>query len=101
VAKVSQIVAIDRAVPSDRIGHLDDDLISVILSGVDGVLGLRIWVGESIATAPHSCSDSMLRVSTWLESALRSALRAWCRHAGRTVEVRQLTVDRDKVLLEP
>lgn len=39
VANVSQIVAIDRSLLSDRIGHLDDDLISVILSGVDRVLG--------------------------------------------------------------
>lgn len=39
VANVSQIVAVDRSLLSDRVGHLDDDEISVILSGVDLVLG--------------------------------------------------------------
>ena len=39
VANVSQIVAVDRSVLSDRVGHLDDDEISMILSGVDLVLG--------------------------------------------------------------
>jgi mRNA interferase MazF len=39
VANVSQIVAIDRSVLFDRVGHLDDAPISMILSGVDLVLG--------------------------------------------------------------
>jgi mRNA interferase MazF len=39
VANVSQIIAVDRSVLADRIGRLDDDQISVILSGVDLMLG--------------------------------------------------------------
>lgn len=39
VANVSQIVAVDRSLLSDRVGHLDDDQMSVIFSGVDLVLG--------------------------------------------------------------
>lgn len=39
VANVSQIIAIDRSVLADRIGRLDDDQLSAILSGVDLMLG--------------------------------------------------------------
>jgi mRNA interferase MazF len=39
VANVSQIVAIDRSVLSERAGHLTEGELSLILSGVDLVLG--------------------------------------------------------------
>jgi mRNA interferase MazF len=39
VVNVSQIIAVDRSVLADRIGRLDDDQLSVILSGVDLMLG--------------------------------------------------------------
>lgn len=39
VANVSQIVAVDRRILSDRAGHLGEDDIALILSGVDLVLG--------------------------------------------------------------
>jgi mRNA interferase MazF len=39
VANVSQIVAIDRSVLSERAGHLTEGELSLILSGVDVVLG--------------------------------------------------------------
>ncbi len=39
VANVSQIIAVDRSVLAHRIGRLDDDQLSVILSGVDLMLG--------------------------------------------------------------
>lgn len=39
VANVSQIVAVDRSVLSERVGHLADDEISLILAGIDLVLG--------------------------------------------------------------
>jgi mRNA interferase MazF len=39
VANVSQIIAVDRSVLADRIGRLDDDQLSMILSGVDLMLG--------------------------------------------------------------
>ncbi len=39
VANVSQIVAIDRAVLSERVGHLADSQVSRILAGIDLVLG--------------------------------------------------------------
>jgi mRNA interferase MazF len=39
VANVSQIVAVDRSVLSDRVGHLGEDDVALILSGIDVVLG--------------------------------------------------------------
>ena len=39
VANVSQIVAVDRSVLSERAGHLSEAELSLILSGVDLVLG--------------------------------------------------------------
>ena len=39
VANVSQIVAVDRGILSDRSGHLDEDDIALIHSGIDVVLG--------------------------------------------------------------
>lgn len=39
VANVSQIVAVDRSNLSDRAGHLGEDDIALILSGIDLVLG--------------------------------------------------------------
>lgn len=39
VANVSQIVAVDRSILSDRAGHLGEDDIALILSGIDLVLG--------------------------------------------------------------
>lgn len=39
VANVSQIVAVDRSIVSDRAGHLGEDDIALILSGIDLVLG--------------------------------------------------------------
>ena len=39
VANVSQIIAVDRAILSDRNGHLDDDDIALLHSGIDVVLG--------------------------------------------------------------
>ena len=39
VANVSRIVAVDRGILSDRSGHLDDDDIALIHSGIDVVLG--------------------------------------------------------------
>ncbi len=39
VANVSQIVSIDRAVLDERAGHLDTSELSLILAGIDVVLG--------------------------------------------------------------
>ncbi|MCY7302585.1 MAG: type II toxin-antitoxin system PemK/MazF family toxin [Thermoleophilia bacterium] len=39
VANVTQIVAVDRSILSDRAGHLGEDDIALILSGIDLVLG--------------------------------------------------------------
>jgi len=39
VANVSQIVAVDRSILSDRAGHLGEDDIALVLSGIDLVLG--------------------------------------------------------------
>lgn len=39
VANVSQIVAVDRAILSDRVGHLGASDIDLILTGIDIVLG--------------------------------------------------------------
>lgn len=39
VANVSQIIAIDRAVLTERTGHLAEDELSLILAGIDTVLG--------------------------------------------------------------
>jgi len=39
VANVSQIVAVDRSILSDRAGHLGEDDIALILSGIDLMLG--------------------------------------------------------------
>ena len=39
VANVSQIVAVDRSVLSERVGLLDDAGLELILSGIDLVLG--------------------------------------------------------------
>ena len=39
VANVSQIVAVDRSILSDRAGHLGEDDIALIFSGIDLVLG--------------------------------------------------------------
>lgn len=39
VANVSQIVAVDRDVLSDRVGHLDTEELALVLAGIDVVLG--------------------------------------------------------------
>lgn len=39
VANVSQIVAIDRDVLTERTGHLAEDELALILAGIDTVLG--------------------------------------------------------------
>lgn len=39
VANVSQIITIDRAVLSDRVGHLDGSDLRLVLAGIDIVLG--------------------------------------------------------------
>ena len=39
VANVSQIVAVDRSVLSDRVGHLAEAELALILAGIDLVLG--------------------------------------------------------------
>jgi len=39
VANVSQIVAVDRGALSERVGHLPEDELSLILAGIDLVLG--------------------------------------------------------------
>ena len=39
LANVSQIVAVDRSVLSERVGHLTDGELSLILAGIDIVLG--------------------------------------------------------------
>jgi mRNA interferase MazF len=39
VANVSQIVSVDRSVLSERVGHLADDHVALILAGIDLVLG--------------------------------------------------------------
>lgn len=39
VANVSQIVSIDRSLLSDRVGHLPENDLRLILAGVDLVLG--------------------------------------------------------------
>lgn len=39
VANVSQVIAVDRSLLSDRVGHLGDDVLSLILAGIDVVLG--------------------------------------------------------------
>jgi mRNA interferase MazF len=39
VANVSQIVAIDRDVLTERTGHLADDELALVLAGIDTVLG--------------------------------------------------------------
>lgn len=42
VANVSQIVAVDRAILSDRVGHIGDSDLQLVLAGIDVVLGCRI-----------------------------------------------------------
>lgn len=39
VANVSQVITVDRSLLSDRVGHLGDDVLSLILAGIDVVLG--------------------------------------------------------------
>jgi mRNA interferase MazF len=39
VANVSQIVAVDRSILSERVGHLGDRELALMLAGVDLVLG--------------------------------------------------------------
>ena len=39
VANVSQIVAIDRSVLTERVGHLSDTDLELVLAGIDLVLG--------------------------------------------------------------
>ncbi len=39
VANVSQIIAIDRALLDERVGHLSESLLERILTGIDLVLG--------------------------------------------------------------
>ena len=39
VANVSQIVAIDRSVLTERVGHLSDADLELVLAGIDLVLG--------------------------------------------------------------
>jgi len=39
VANVSQIVAVDRTILGDRTGHLAEDEVALVLSGIDLVLG--------------------------------------------------------------
>jgi mRNA interferase MazF len=39
VANVSQLVAVDRDVLSERVGHLDEAEIALLLAGIDVVLG--------------------------------------------------------------
>jgi mRNA interferase MazF len=39
VANVSQIVTVDRAVLSDRVGHLSEADLELVLAGIDLVLG--------------------------------------------------------------
>ncbi len=39
VAKVSQIVAVDRTILAERVGHLSEDEIARILAGIDLVVG--------------------------------------------------------------
>jgi hypothetical protein len=36
---VSQIVAIDRAVPTERVGQLPDSYLNRVMAGIDLVLG--------------------------------------------------------------
>jgi mRNA interferase MazF len=39
VANVSQIVAVDRSVLSERVGHVTEDDLALVLAGIDIVLG--------------------------------------------------------------
>ena len=39
VANVSQIVAVDRGVLSERVGRLDEQSLALVLAGIDLVLG--------------------------------------------------------------
>jgi mRNA interferase MazF len=39
VANVSQIVAVDRSILSERVGHLGEGELDLILAGIDVVLG--------------------------------------------------------------
>jgi mRNA interferase MazF len=39
VVNVSQIVAVDRSILSERVGHLADAELALILAGIDVVLG--------------------------------------------------------------
>jgi mRNA interferase MazF len=39
VANVSQLVAIDRSLLTERVGHLSGDELELVLAGVDLVLG--------------------------------------------------------------
>ena len=39
VANVSQIVAVDRHVLTERVGHLSDAAVQLVLAGIDVVLG--------------------------------------------------------------
>jgi mRNA interferase MazF len=39
VANVSQLIAVDRGLLSERVGHLSADLLLTIFAGVDLVLG--------------------------------------------------------------
>jgi mRNA-degrading endonuclease toxin of MazEF toxin-antitoxin module len=39
VANVSQLVAVDRDVLSERVGHLDEAEMALLLAGIDVVLG--------------------------------------------------------------
>ena len=39
VANVSQLVAVDRNILTDRVGHIPDDDLQLILAGIDLVLG--------------------------------------------------------------
>ena len=39
VANVSQIVAVDRHFLTERVGHLSDAAVQLVLAGIDVVLG--------------------------------------------------------------
>jgi mRNA interferase MazF len=46
VANVSQLIAIDRDLLSERVGHLSTDLLLTIFAGVDVVLGREQHSGK-------------------------------------------------------
>ena len=39
VANVSQIVALDKAILTDRVGRLPQDKLELVLAGIDTILG--------------------------------------------------------------